>query len=189
MDGPRFSRSRIAEAHKIKTRQETWIDGPSGESRQAPPPPPAAGAGAAAAAAAVGAIPKTSRQGGRPAPPPQQGYGFMDEHKQSMISRWVENQIEAVTTKKRTKSEEAAHRAAAGTHYREMTQFKTQDDEPVEAKILTQFKTQDSGEESSPLPERHPRAAAGRRVSPETGASNTLPRQVRTQGGQGRESV
>ncbi|XP_043234867.1 uncharacterized protein LOC122388132 isoform X2 [Amphibalanus amphitrite] len=174
VDGPRFSRSRIAEAHKIKTRQETWIDGPSGESR---PPPAAMPSAGAAAGAAVGAIPKTARPGGRPAPAAQ-GYGFMDDHKKSMITRWVEHQIEAVTTKKRTKSEEAAHRAAG--QYREMTQFKTQDDEPVEAKIMTQFKTQDSGEESSPLPERHPRAAAARRVSPEMGASSTLPRQSRS---------
>ncbi|XP_037082774.1 kinesin-like protein CG14535 [Pollicipes pollicipes] len=167
IDGPRFSRSRIAEAQKIKTRQETWIDGPSGGARA-----PATASLTPAAAAAAGAIPKTGRPAaGRAAPPPIQGYGFMDDHKKSMITRWVEHQIEAVSTKKRTKSEETAHRAG---QYKELTQFKTQDDEPVEAKIMTQFKTQDSSGESSPLPERHARPAAARKGSPE--ASSTLPR-------------
>lgn len=75
IDGPRISRSKVAEArHLLREinhvkQNETWIDGPSVQM--------AAIAVAAAAAAGTPAI---------------NGYGFMDNHKKSMIRQWVENQ-------------------------------------------------------------------------------------------------
>lgn len=69
IDGPRVSKSRVAEArHMLREinhvkQNETWIDGPSA---QVPVPPTA--------------------------PPAAAPYGFMDNHKKSMIRQWVENQ-------------------------------------------------------------------------------------------------
>lgn len=69
IDGPRVSRSRVAEARHLLREinhvksNETWIDGPS-------------------ATISAAALPQ----------PPAAGYGFMDNHKKSMIRQWVENQ-------------------------------------------------------------------------------------------------
>lgn len=65
IDGPRISKSKIAEArnvHMMKKegqkgwgKKETWVDGPMKK-------------------------------------PPEPAYGFMDSHKKNMIRKWVENQ-------------------------------------------------------------------------------------------------
>lgn len=76
IDGPRVSRSKVAEARHLLREinhvknHETWIDGPKTAS---PPTAPLL-------------------QGGLPNPGSSTGYGFMDSHKKSMIRQWVENQ-------------------------------------------------------------------------------------------------
>lgn len=173
IDGPRMSRSRLAEAYSSRQRQETWIDGPGGG--------PAAGH---ASPAGPGSLPAPHVPTTKPAArPPTSGataqqYGFMDDHKKSMIARWVEHQIEAVTSEKRPDATEAAGRQTG--HYRQLTQFKTQEQEEEPAcKVMTQFKTQSSSGENSPVPERQHRAAASAR-KPEAAAQQVSPGDVAT---------
>lgn len=77
IDGPRVSRSKVAEARHLLREinhvknHETWIDGPKTAS---PPTVP------------------TLLQGGLPNSGNSTSYGFMDSHKKSMIRQWVENQ-------------------------------------------------------------------------------------------------
>lgn len=78
IDGPRISKSRVAEArHLMKEachikKRETWIDGPL--------------------QADIAALAQ-----------PAAGYGYMDSHKKSMIKKWVENQTSQIQKTKHKK--------------------------------------------------------------------------------------
>lgn len=78
VDGPRLSRSKVAEArHLLREinhvkQREQWIDGP----KMSP-----------AKSLVAGALP------GSPSTP---GYGYMDSHKKIMIRQWVENQTSQI---------------------------------------------------------------------------------------------
>lgn len=81
IDGPRLSKAKVAEArhmmrevHHVK-QCETWIDGP----KTSP-----------AKSLVVGSMPASSSAA--------QAYGYMDNHKKSMIRKWVENQSSQVLT-------------------------------------------------------------------------------------------
>ncbi|CAD7080007.1 unnamed protein product [Hermetia illucens] len=75
IDGPRVSRSKVAEARHLlreinHVKQcETWIDGPKSASSKP---------------LTVANLPNSAQQAN--------GYGFMDSHKKTMIRQWVENQ-------------------------------------------------------------------------------------------------
>lgn len=77
VDGPRLSKSKVAEARHLMReinhvkQCETWIDGP----KMSP-----------AKSLAAGSLPGSSTQ----------TYGYMDNHKKSMIRQWVENQSSQV---------------------------------------------------------------------------------------------
>lgn len=61
---------------------------------------------------------------------PEATYGYMDDHKKNMIQKWVETQNNNVPSKgEGTPSKNAKH-----PHYKELTQFKTVDDEEVSPK-------------------------------------------------------
>lgn len=101
IDGPRISRSKVAEARSLlkeSHKRETWVDGPQAGSSTTT---------AAAAAAAAGA---------------STGYGYMDNHKKNMIQRWVENQTVQIQQK-------IMKQAPQQQEYKELTVFKTCDDE------------------------------------------------------------
>ncbi|XP_044255207.1 kinesin-like protein CG14535 isoform X2 [Tribolium madens] len=94
IDGPRISKSKVAEArHLMKEpchvkKRETWIDGPM---------------------QAEGT-----------------SYGYMDSHKKNMIRKWVEHQTSQI------------QRAAKPKQYKELTQFKTEDEivKPLDSKKI-----------------------------------------------------
>lgn len=97
IDGPRISKSRVAEArHFMKEachvkKRETWIDGPLQADVQG-----------LAQANSV-------------------GYGYMDSHKKSMIRKWVENQTTQIQkVKHSTRSEHKSKES-----FKELTTFKT----------------------------------------------------------------
>lgn len=77
VDGPRLSKSKVHEARHLMRESnhvkqcETWIDGP----KLAPNTPT-----------------KSLVQGALPGSSSTQTYGYMDNHKKSMIRQWVENQ-------------------------------------------------------------------------------------------------
>lgn len=77
VDGPRLSKSKVHEARHMMRESshvkqcETWIDGP----KLAPNTPT-----------------KSLVQGALPGSSSTQTYGYMDNHKKSMIRQWVENQ-------------------------------------------------------------------------------------------------
>lgn len=79
IDGPRLAKAKVHEARHLMRelnhvkKCETWIDGPKIAS-----PAKSLGAGAAAGTSAT------------------QTYGYMDNHKKSMIRQWVENQSSQV---------------------------------------------------------------------------------------------
>lgn len=91
IDGPRISKSKVAEARHLMKEQchvkkrETWIDGPLHGSEVAV------------------------------------AYGYMDSHKKNMIRKWVEHQT--LQLQRKTLKEQKP--------LKEMTQFKTCDDEIV----------------------------------------------------------
>lgn len=78
VDGPRLSKSKVAEArHLLREinhvkQREQWIDGPKMST---------------AKSLVAGALP------GNPSTP---GYGYMDSHKKIMIRQWVENQTSQI---------------------------------------------------------------------------------------------
>lgn len=78
VDGPRLSRSKVAEArHLLREinhvkQREQWIDGP----KMSPA--------------------KTLVAGTLPGNPSTPGYGYMDSHKKIMIRQWVENQTSQI---------------------------------------------------------------------------------------------
>lgn len=57
------------------------------------------------------------------------GYGFMDYHKKSMIKKWVENQTLQMQHRHKINSNSPKEKQQQLPHYREMTVFKTCDDE------------------------------------------------------------
>lgn len=78
IDGPRLSKFKVAEARHLMReinhvkKCETWIDGPKMSSPSK--------------SVAVGSLPTTCTQ----------TYGYMDNHKKTMIRQWVENQTNQV---------------------------------------------------------------------------------------------
>lgn len=118
IDGPKISRSKIAEARmNIKKEKEMWVDGP-----------------------------KPKKHERHEAPPP--GYGFLDSHKKNMIRKWVENQSMQVQKKAGVGQSSSSSSgsgsgsggsgsgsgsglSSASATYRGLTQFKTceEDDE------------------------------------------------------------
>lgn len=114
IDGPRISKSKVAEARSLlkdsHNKKETWIDGPLQTAKV-----PTLGNGHASG-----------------------NYGFMDSHKKSMIRKWVENQtvqIQRQTVKHSTPAvsqRPPATGAPQGHTYKELTVFKTCEDEETE---------------------------------------------------------
>lgn len=106
IDGPRISKSRVAEArHFMKEvchvkKRETWIDGPL-------------------QADSVAGLNLNHGQ--------SVGYGYMDSHKKSMIRKWVENQTSQIRAVKHT-SPRGEHKATSKEPFKELTTFKTCDD-------------------------------------------------------------
>ncbi|XP_065340900.1 kinesin-like protein CG14535 isoform X2 [Cloeon dipterum] len=124
IDGPRISRSKVAEARSLlkeSHKRETWVDGP-----QAPGAPAAAVVAVVATAVGTTAAPAAATAAtataGTTAIPATQGYGYMDNHKKCMIQRWVENQTVQIQ-QKLMKSQ-----VVGQPEYKEMTQFKTCED-------------------------------------------------------------
>ncbi|XP_023723787.1 uncharacterized protein LOC111873360 isoform X3 [Cryptotermes secundus] len=107
IDGPRISKSKVAEARSLlkdsHKKKETWIDGPLQTAKLT-----TLGNGHASGS-----------------------YGFMDNHKKSMIRKWVENQtvqIQRQTVKHVTPAlcqRPPASGASQGHAYKELTVFKT----------------------------------------------------------------
>ncbi|KAL3266114.1 hypothetical protein HHI36_010300, partial [Cryptolaemus montrouzieri] len=101
IDGPRISKSKIAEARHFMKEQchvkkrETWIDGPMQQSTSAV----------------------------------ERGYGYMDNHKKNMIRKWVEHQTTQIQRSKygHGKSLEKGQKETV----KELTQFKTCEEEIV----------------------------------------------------------
>ncbi|KAJ4443523.1 hypothetical protein ANN_05195, partial [Periplaneta americana] len=123
IDGPRISRSKVAEARSLLKKKETWVDGPLLPSTAA----------TTTAAAGTGQGAGTGSGSG--------SYGFMDSHKKSMIRRWVENQtvqIQRQAAKHTTRP--PATGAPPGHTYKELTVFKTCD-EDGEPKALDDTET------------------------------------------------
>jgi len=117
IDGPRISRSKVAEARSLlkeSHKRETWVDGPQAGSAPAAPV-------AVAVAVATVAAPGTQAPLNAPASAAAaaQGYGYMDNHKKCMIQRWVENQTVQIQQKLMKQGQ---------PEYKEMTQFKTCED-------------------------------------------------------------
>jgi kinesin family member 26 len=87
IDGPRVSRTKIAEARHLLREinhvknHETWIDGPN----------TAVASTTTTATATTQALPTLPHSANQII-----GYGFMDSHKKSMIRQWVENQTSQV---------------------------------------------------------------------------------------------
>jgi kinesin family protein 26 len=114
IDGPRISKSKVAEARILlkdsHKKKETWIDGPLQTAKL-----PTLGNGHASGS-----------------------YGFMDSHKKSMIRKWVENQTvqiqrQAVKHSTSTVSQRPPTTGAPQGHtYKELTVFKTCEDEETE---------------------------------------------------------
>jgi kinesin family member 26 len=116
IDGPRISRSKVAEARSLlkeSHKRETWVDGPQAGSG---PAPAAVVVAATAPSTAQGTVPVAAIPGAMPA---AQGYGYMDNHKKCMIQRWVENQTVQIQQKLMKQGQ---------PEYKEMTQFKTCED-------------------------------------------------------------
>ncbi|PSN34765.1 hypothetical protein C0J52_21183 [Blattella germanica] len=107
IDGPRISKSKVAEARSLlkdsHKKKETWIDGPLQSTKL-----PNIGNGHASG-----------------------GYGFMDNHKKSMIRKWVENQTvqiqrQVVKHSSPTPPQRPPTTGASQPHtYKELTVFKT----------------------------------------------------------------
>ncbi|RXG69717.1 Kinesin-like protein, partial [Armadillidium vulgare] len=110
IDGPRVSKSKIFEGHKVKSYElETWIDGPEAT------------------------------------------YGYMDDHKKNMIQKWVETQNNNVPNKANgTPSKTNKH-----TYYKELTQFKTVDDEEVSPKHKEKHKDKRRSSDAKDLKKEH----------------------------------
>lgn len=113
VDGPRLSKLKIAEARHLMREVnhvkqcETWIDGP----KMSPA--------------------KTLVMGCLPASTNQSGYGYMDNHKKSMIRQWVENQTNQVC--QTANANDSIVNNVSAVIPRQMTQFKTypSDDEEI----------------------------------------------------------
>ncbi|KAF4517366.1 hypothetical protein B566_EDAN014167 [Ephemera danica] len=119
IDGPRISRSKVAEARSLlKEKRETWVDGPQ------------AGSGQAATASTTGS---------------QVGYGFMDNHKKTMIQRWVENQTVQIQQKLQRTHE-----------YKELTVFKTCEEETEPPATATSQPVQQPTQSAAPQPDEAP---------------------------------
>lgn len=114
IDGPRISKSKVAEARSLlkdsHKKKETWIDGPLQTAKL-----PTLGNGHASGS-----------------------YGFMDSHKKSMIRKWVENQTVQIQRQGVKHSTPALSPrppttgAPQGHTYKELTVFKTCEDEETE---------------------------------------------------------
>ncbi|XP_059476106.1 kinesin-like protein CG14535 isoform X2 [Neocloeon triangulifer] len=123
IDGPRISRSKVAEARSLlkeSHKRETWVDGPQAGSGAAPNPSAAPAAAPTAVAAATATNPAT--------PATAQGYGYMDNHKKCMIQRWVENQTVQIQQK-------LMKSGGGPPEYKEMTQFKTCEDSETSPEV------------------------------------------------------
>lgn len=129
IDGPRISKQKVAEARNILLKEhikkETWIDGPM----QKP----------------------TKTIGNSQA---NAGYGFMDNHKKSMIRKWVENQTvqlkQTLVPSPRQETSSGVQRSSEPTKddYKELTTFKTSNDyEEVNERQV-------EGSAESPKPEK-----------------------------------
>jgi hypothetical protein len=115
IDGPRISKSKVAEARSLlkdsHKKKETWIDGPLQTAKVQ-----TLGNGLASGS-----------------------YGFMDNHKKSMIRKWVENQtvqIQRQVVKHPTAAacqRPPASGASQALAYKELTVFKTCDADEAQA--------------------------------------------------------
>lgn len=115
VDGPRLSKSKVAEARHLMReinhvkQCETWIDGP----KMSPG--------------------KSLIAGSLPGSTNQVAYGYMDNHKKSMIRQWVENQTNQVCQTSGTSSGSISNISISLPRPLQMTQFKTyqSDDEEI----------------------------------------------------------
>ncbi|KAJ9595759.1 hypothetical protein L9F63_013046, partial [Diploptera punctata] len=111
IDGPRISKSKVAEARSLlkdsHKKKETWIDGPLQSAK-------------------VPTLSSGHSSG---------GYGFMDNHKKSMIRKWVENQTVQIQRQvakhsSPTPPQRPPTTGAPQSHsYKELTVFKTCDED------------------------------------------------------------
>lgn len=134
IDGPRISKSKVAEARSLlkdsHKKNETWIDGPLQTVKL-----PTLGNGHASGS-----------------------YGFMDNHKKSMIRKWVENQTVQIQRQAVKHSTPAVSQrppttgAPQGHTYKELTVFKTCEEEETET----------SGRDSKPSLEAEPQLSTSR---------------------------
>jgi len=144
IDGPRISKSKVAEARSLlkdsHKKKETWIDGPLQSAKL-----PTLGNGHASGS-----------------------YGFMDSHKKSMIRKWVENQTVQIQRQVAKHSSPATSQrppttgAPQGHTYKELTVFKTCDEEETET----------SGGDSNPSLEAEPQCNTSKEEALATGTSN-----------------
>ncbi|KAI5745610.1 hypothetical protein M8J76_012662 [Diaphorina citri] len=141
IDGPKISKSRIAEARmNIKKEKEMWVDGP-----------------------------KPSKKHDRHEVN-HSGYGFLDSHKKNMIRKWVENQTLQVQQKKAGVGQSSSSSSGSGSGsggsgsgsgsgasglssasatYRGLTQFKTCDEDDDMRCLPGEVRGRASGQEDS----------------------------------------
>lgn len=142
IDGPRVSRSKVAEARHLlrevnHVKQcETWIDGP----KSTPPSKPLT----------IGNLPGNGAVG---------GYGFMDSHKKTMIRQWVENQSSHVFQSKPGTSSHQNHQhqqlqQQLRTMTYHLTQFKqkTEDDQHSVGSNIEMINAMESTVSKSEIP-------------------------------------
>lgn len=117
VDGPRVSRAKVAEArHLLREKNhikqcETWIDGPNTN-----PVKPLTANTVQGAPLAVG--------GG--------GYGFMDNHKKSMIRQWVENQTtQILSTSSQSTTQSPQHRQVLNHELMELKSSRSENDKSM----------------------------------------------------------
>lgn len=115
VDGPRLSKLKVAEARHLMReinhvkQCETWIDGP----KMSP-----------AKTLVAGALPGSANQS---------SYGYMDNHKKSMIRQWVENQTNQVCQTTNTPNCTVSNISISMPRPLQISQFKSyqSDDEEI----------------------------------------------------------
>lgn len=89
---------------------------------------------------------------------PEATYGYMDDHKKSMIQKWVETQNAQV----QPKGSEHSQRSPKHKQYKELTQFKTVDDEEVSPRHKEKHREKRKSSECKDLRKDGQSHAAGR---------------------------
>ncbi|XP_044012628.1 kinesin-like protein CG14535 isoform X2 [Aphidius gifuensis] len=132
IDGPRISKSKVAEArHLLKeshSKKETWIDGPMKSHSQHQHQ-------------------QQQQQQQQQLQQLQQhssGYGFMDNHKKIMIRKWVENQSSQIQKSKHSTPRNEIKTCQSSGIFKDMNNFKTCDDNEDDTSLSTVGSATDS---------------------------------------------